>query len=174
MLVLKSSNKYKISEYKRLLKDVDIDVQEGEDLKEVVGSIDEVIIYKTLNAGENVLVEDTAFIVNGKEEIEIKWKQNELITGDEVTWIISLGLFKEGKIIVYRGMIDAVVNKELGTDGAYFEPFIVPLDLNPDKMSYTELAKIIDKDLIDPRAMAVDNLLEGVPELVVPIEIIKK
>ena len=165
-MILKSSNPYKISEYKRLLANTDISIEKGEDLREVLGSINEVIIYKAIDAGENVLVEDATLIINGVEEVEIKWKLDSLKTGDEVTWIISLGILNNGIIRVYQGSIDVIVDRSLGMDGVAFEPFFVPIENNPDKLSYTVLAKTINKDIIDPRAKAVSKLLNGKIDIV--------
>lgn len=162
-LIFKSSNAHKVNEFKRLFGDTEIVVESGEDLREVSGTIDEVVVYKALEAGENVLVEDTTMIINGKEEIEIKWKYNDLQTGDKLTWIISLGVFREGRVDVYRGQIDCVVNRNLGADGVVFEPFIVPIENNPEEISFTQLSLVIDKDIIDPRAMAVKELLSEQP-----------
>lgn len=170
ILTFKSSNAHKINEFKRLFGDTEILVESGDDLREVAGSIDEVVVYKAIEAGENVLVEDTTMIINGKEEIEIKWKYNDLKTGDKLIWIISLGVFRNGRVEVYRGQIDCVVDRSLGTDGVVFEPFIVPVDKNPNRLSFTQLALAVDKDTIDPRAMAVKELLSNNPVLTRAIE----
>ncbi len=161
MLKLKSSNPYKISEYQRLLKSEAIQIEAGDDLKEVLGTAMEVIIHKAIDSGEDVLVEDTTLIVNGVEEVEIKWKQDELKDGDKVTWVISLGLVRNGKVEIYRAEKDLIVDRSFGKDGVAFEPFLVPVEDNPDRLSYTLLSKAIDKDIIDPRAMAVRKFLAG-------------
>lgn len=160
-IILKTSNPYKLSEYQRLLNGHDIEIQKGMDVKEVLGTIDEVIIYKTLAAGENILVEDTTLIINGKEEVEIKWKADKLKTGDKIKFIVSIGILTNNKVKVAQAEIEAVVDRSLGTDGVEFEPYIVPTLNNTDKLSYTKLSKAINKDLISPRAMALKKFLNN-------------
>jgi len=165
-LIFQSSNSYKISEYKRLLDGQDIEIQNGKDIKEVLSDMDEVIIYKAIEAGENVIVEDTVLFIDGKEEVEIRWKWKDLKTGSHIRWIISIGIVRNGFVEVYRGQTEAIVDRSKGMDGEAFEPFIVPINDNPNKLSYSELAKVIDKDIIDPRAVAVKNLLNDNPTFV--------
>ena len=166
MLILKSSNQYKISEYTRLLKGTEVTVETGSDLKEVLSDMDTVIIYKSLAGGKNVIVEDTILIINGKPEVEIRWKWKNLKTGDKVTWVISIGVLVENQVKVYRGSIDAIVQRTSNEVGEAFEPLLVPVENNFNKMSYSNLAKIINKDTIDPRAMAVQKLLNNDPVFV--------
>jgi len=161
MIKLKTSNKYKISEYQRLLSSENIIIEEGEDLKEILGTADEVIMYKAIDAGENILVEDATLIINGREEVEIKWKADSLKTGDYVTWVISLGIVRNGILQVYKAQTDLIVDRSLGNDGVAFEPFLIPINNNPNKLSYTVLSKKIDKDIIDPRAMAIKKFLNN-------------
>lgn len=172
MLKLKSSNAYKISEYQRLLASEDVTVEEGEDLREILGTAMEVIVHKAIDSGENVLVEDTTLIVNGVEEVEIKWNRDKLKTGDEVTWVISIGIVRNGRVEIYRSETDLIVDRSFGEDGVAFEPFLVPVKNNPTKTSYTLLSKMIDKDIIDPRAMAVKKFLAGETERVVNLDTI--
>jgi len=166
MLILKSSNQYKIKEYNRLLANTEVKVEAGADLKEVLADKDTVITYKAIAGGDNVIVEDTVLIINGKEEVEIRWKYQDLKTGDNVKWIISIGVLQNGEVKVYRGETEAIVDRSFGNDGEAFEPFLVPVKNNPNKISYTLLGKEIDKDIIDPRAMAVQKLLNNDPVFV--------
>jgi len=166
MLILKSSNQYKISEYTRLLKNTAVKVETGNDLPEVLSDRDTVITYKSLAGGNNVIVEDTVLVIDGKEEVEIRWKWKDLKTGSHVKWIISIGVLQDNQIKVYRGEIEAFVDRKFTGNGEAFEPFIVPIDNNPTNTSYTLLSKLINKDIIDPRAMAVQNLLDDNPVFV--------
>jgi len=159
-MVLKTSNPYKIKEFTRLLCDTEITIEKGTDIKEVLADKDTVVLYKAMAAGENVLVEDSVLTINGKEEVEIRWKWQDLKTGSHIIWTISIAIMLNDTIKVYRGEVEAIVDRSLGMDGEAFEPFIVPLKNNPNKLSYVELGKIINKDTIDPRAMAVQNLLK--------------
>jgi len=169
-MILKSSNTHKIKEFQRLLIGKNIIIQKGEDIKEVLGNKDEVIIYKTLAAGNNVLVEDSVLIIDGKEEVEIRWKWKNLKTNSLIKIIISIGLLKNNKVYVYRGELEAIVDRSKGMNGVAFEPFIIPLEHNPNKLTFTELMKVINKDLFDPRAKAVKNLLNNNPAFIIDVK----
>lgn len=69
-IILVSSNKNKIEEFKLYISNLKI--QEGKDLKEVDGTIDEVIIYKAKAAGKGFIVEDTIVSVDNKEIVDIR------------------------------------------------------------------------------------------------------
>lgn len=85
--IFTTSNKFKSQEFKKYLPSVKI--KKGKDLDEVMGTKEDVIIYKSLDAGEGYLVEDTILIVNGEEIVDIRWKADELEEGDKATWEIG-------------------------------------------------------------------------------------
>lgn len=124
-MILVSSNQKKINEFKNYFPD--LIVQTGKDIKEVLGTKEEVIMYKSLEAGNNYVVEDTIVEVDGKELVEIRWKKNSLVNGQKIRWITSLGYYKDDKIYVYQGIIDGVVVTDRLDDRAFgFDDVFVP------------------------------------------------
>lgn len=123
-VILSSSNESKINEFKEILPNLKTVV--GKDIREVKGSMDEVIIYKTLEANKNEMVDDTILIVNGKEIVDIKWNIDKLKEGDKAIWVTSLG-YNDGKnITVYRGEINGTITKNRGNEGIAFDPYFIP------------------------------------------------
>lgn len=99
--VFKSSNSLKTKEFKKYFPSLKI--EEGEDLDEVMGTKEDVIVYKSLDSGPGVIVEDTVLIANGEEIVDIRWRMNELKVGDKAIWVVSLG-FNDGEYIhIFRG-----------------------------------------------------------------------
>lgn len=121
---LSSSNQNKIKEFKRIIKDLEI--VSGPDLKEVQGTMDEVIIYKSLQAGRDFIVEDTILKIDGKEVVDIKFNQEEILKqGQKASWIVSLGYNDGGTITVYRGIVNGTIVKKTG-EGFGFDPYFLP------------------------------------------------
>lgn len=173
-LKLSTSNKNKIKEFKRF--GLSFDIVEGLDVKEVQGTIDEVIIYKTLNFPEFTIVEDTVLSVNGEEVVDIRWKVNELskMKDPKIQWIVSLGLVDNGYLYVYRGSIDCdFINQSsdfIPPDSFGFDSFLKPKNVD---LSFYELNQEGEKDLYSPRKIAVDQLLQGVYTLKIPVNSIQ-
>jgi len=151
---LSSSNKNKINEFKRILPD--IEVIEGSDLKEVQGTIDEVIIHKSLDAGKDMVVEDTILIVDGQEVVDIKWnKLYKTENTKKVSWIVSLG-YNDGKnIYISRGIINGVLVEHNGVDGFGFDPYFLP---DGSELTLAELEHNGIKDNFSARYLALLNL----------------
>jgi inosine/xanthosine triphosphate pyrophosphatase family protein len=156
-MILVSSNLTKIAEFKNYLGDT-LQIQSGKDLPEVLGTIDEVITYKSLDAGDGYIVEDTILIINGEEVVDIRWKIDSLQEGDEATWITSLGYNKNGVITVYRGYQKGVLTKSHGTDGFAFDPYFIPIELigSSNELTLTELGE--NKSKYSSRVFALQNL----------------
>lgn len=106
--VFQSSNEFKIKEFQKHLPNLRI--EKGEDLDEVLGTKDDVIIYKSLDAGPNIIVEDTILIVNGEEFVDIRWRADELQVGDKATWVVSLGYNDGENIYVFRGSVNGRIS----------------------------------------------------------------
>ena len=70
-VILISSSQGKIKEFKEFVPHLEI--QTGKDLPEVLGTMDEVIIYKSLLAGKDYLVEDTIVSIDNEEIVDIKF-----------------------------------------------------------------------------------------------------
>lgn len=123
-VILSSSNKSKINEFKEILPNLKTVV--GKDIREVKGTMDDVIIYKTLEANKNEMVDDTILIVNGKEVVDIKWNIEKLKEGDKAIWVTSLGYNDGKKITVYRGEVEGTITKNRGDEGFAFDPYFIP------------------------------------------------
>ncbi len=156
-VILSSSNKSKIEEFKQILPNLKTVV--GKDIKEVDGNIDEVIIYKTLEAQKNEMVEDTILIVNGKEVVDIKWNIDKLKEGDKAIWVTSLG-YNDGKsVTIYRGELNGIITKKRGNDGVAFDPFFIPEN---STMTLSELKKENLKIFFSARTKALLNFRNNI------------
>ena len=167
IIKLTTSNIKKIEEFKRF--GLSFDIAEGLDLKEVDGSIDDVILYKAMDAGDNLLVEDTVLVVNDKEVVDIRWNIEELKKQDnpDIKWITSLAIKEEGFIYIYRGEIKCALVENANDvvtleDSFGFDPYLCPIlnDIVVNK-TFQELNKEGLKDNYSPRKMAVEQLQNG-------------
>lgn len=159
-IILKSSNERKINEYKRY--GLNFPVEKGEDLDEVLSNdYVTVIKYKALDAGINVLVEDTIVTVDGDVMVDFKWKTHMMnsFVGKEFKWRTSLA-YNDGKEIY-------VVTSEVDCDVVYSdhipEAFAIDPYIRPKGVEYTyhELELQGNKDKYSPRKMAIDKLLKN-------------
>lgn len=165
-VALSTSNTKKINEFRRF-GFRSFEIKEGLDLKEVDGTLEEVIIHKTLDAGENVLVEDTVLIVNGKEIVDIRWKIEEIsdLINPLIQWKTSLGVLDDGILYLYSATINCKLvddaKKLIMPDDAFgFDPYLIPISDDNDKTFY-ELENIKMKDYYSPRKQAVENVVKG-------------
>jgi len=151
-MILQTSNINKLKEFQRILPG--LQSEKGKDLKEVQGTMNEVIIYKSLEAGKGIIVEDTILIVDGEEIVDIRWKIDSLTTTSDIRWIVSLG-YNDGKSIkVYRGIIDGNLVKT-DKEGFGFDPYFIP---NGTDLSLQELTELNQKDKYSARNIALINL----------------
>lgn len=166
---LTTSNKNKIAEYARF--GLPFDVAEGMDLKEVLSNIEDVILHKALDAGKGKLVEDTVLTINDEEIVDIRWKLSELTTMDspKIKWTTSLAILDDdGFVYIYVGSIPCNLIKDaenvVPEDDAFgFDPYLIPETNNPElQKTFYELEKLDMKDLVSPRKMAVQELINGI------------
>jgi len=111
---ISTSNQNKINEIKRIFPN--IEVVKGADLKEVLGTMDEVILYKSLDAGKDFVVEDTILTIDGQEVVDIRWNQKDKLKNTKkVSWIVSLG-YNDGEKIYQKIAREphSIVVKQLG------------------------------------------------------------
>lgn len=174
-LKLSTSNKNKILEFKRF--GLSFDIIEGIDVKEVQGTIDDVIIYKTLNFPSLTIVEDTVLSVNGEEIVDIRWRVSELskMTDPIIQWTVSLGLVDGDYLYIYRGVIDCdFINQKtdfIPEDSFGFDSFLKPKNVED---SFYELNQKGLKDNYSPRKLAVDFLMKGNYYKKIPLSSINK
>lgn len=148
---LKTSNKNKALEFKLLFPELEI--VEGEDKREVLGTLDEVIIYKT---EIGFITEDTVLAINGEVKVDIKWNINSLNEGDDVEWIVSLGYSDGEYIYISRGLTKGNITKKRGTDGFGFDPYFIP---EGEIKTLSELGD--KKELFSARKQALLNFKNG-------------
>jgi len=168
-MILKTSNKSKMAEFKRILGDKLV-IEPGIDLPEVDGNKDEVIIYKSLEAGKNIIVEDTILLLDGKEVVDIKWNQEDKLKNTKVaTWITSIGYNDGEQIHVYRGIINGIV-VEPKVPGFAFDPYFLP---DGSDLTLSELDKVGRKEEFSARKIALINLVKNRSEFSIDISKIK-
>ena len=157
-LTILSSNEKKIREYNRF--GLNVKAEKGLDLPEVDGDINDVIIYKSLIAGTNKIVEDTILEVDGVEVIDIRWKIKQMNKNASARWIVSLGL-NDGKYIkVYRGIINGQLVKTENAEGFGFDEYFIHEGSN---QTLGELDKKGLKDNFSARKFACQKLIEDNP-----------
>lgn len=165
-----TSNKNKQIEFKRLFGVYPLQISSGDEHQEVLGTINEVILYKSLAYGDNTIVEDTTAIINceqyidieracegivssGEVIVDIKKRDKDLNTGDFIKKVSSLAVNRDGEILIFRGTMFGIINRSLGDS---FESFITPI-LGQDTLNGT-LADLTNRgfrDLISWRSTAV-------------------
>lgn len=130
-----SSNVDKIKEFKEILGDF-IVIEKGKDIKEIQGNIDDVITYKSLDAGKDYIVEDTVLVIldknlnHKKEIVDIRWKIDELKEGQVVKAVTSLGYNNGIYIYIFRGeQVGVITKKRKDVFGFGFDPYFVPIEL---------------------------------------------
>jgi inosine/xanthosine triphosphate pyrophosphatase family protein len=154
-LVIVTSNPKKIKEYNDF--GLNIKAETGLDLPEVDGNIDDVIIYKALDAGINKIVEDTVLEVDGVEIVDIRWKIKEMNKDADARWIVSLGVNDGERIKVYRGIINGKIIKKDNIKGFGFDEYFVP---DGTKLTLGDLNKLGRKSDFSARRLAVENLVK--------------
>lgn len=153
-----SSNINKINEYKRFGLN-NLEVLSGKDIREVSGTSEEVIIHKCLEAGENVIVEDSILIINGIEIVDIKYQLENLnnFIGKFAIFKVTLGIQLKGLIKTYAAeLIGTIQNLPKEADNFGFDYCFVPYK---QLKSLYELDKLGLKDNFSPRRMAIEKLI---------------
>ena len=163
-MYLISSNETKLKEFKRILPEISI--LKGKDLKEVDGTPEEVIIYKSIEAGKNTVVEDTILVIDGKEIVDIKWKINQLkkLKSNKTIkakWEVLIGYNNGTEIYIYKGVVNGRINPNSKDKGYQFDPFFIPNDnyfeKNIDNKSLAVLENENKKDYFSARKNALIN-----------------
>jgi len=153
---LVTSNKQKLEEFKRILPE--IEAVQGKDLREVDGTHEEVIIYKSIEAGKGTIVEDTILIVQGEEVVDVKWKIEELKKHKDsahCVWVTILGVNNGNSIKLYKGSIKGIINSNSKDPGLSFDPYFIP---EGSTVSLGYLDSVGKKDDFSARKKALMNL----------------
>lgn len=161
---ISTSNQRKIEEIKSIINN--IEVVKGVDLKEVNGTMDEVILHKAKDAGTGFIVEDTILKIDGVEVIDIRWNQEDKLKDTKkVEWIVSLGYNNGTHIEVFRGIINGII-VEPNCEGYGFDPYILP---DGSDITVAELDKLGRKNDFSARKFALLNLKNNKPEFITKI-----
>jgi inosine/xanthosine triphosphate pyrophosphatase family protein len=164
-LFISTSNPRKLAEFKRF--GLSVEARMGEDLPEVQGTPEEVIIYKALAAGENVLVEDTSLDIEGFDAgVNIRWvmesvKKTAALNGSltvPALWRVLIAVQQNGVLYVAKAEVPGVVTGEPRGTGFGFDTYFIP-----DGYTQTlgELEELGQKDGISARRSALLNLMNG-------------
>lgn len=125
--VIVTSNSNKIREYQRIAGDK-LRTLAGEDLAEILGTPDEIIIHKAMMAGEGHMVEDAIVWINGEAHVDVKWKLEAMLRGDypigsKLVWEVRLAVLHQGVVYGYLGQTFGTLCKPDG-DGFGIDPVI--------------------------------------------------
>lgn len=163
-VILSTSNQNKLNEFKRF--GLQFEIQTGLDLPEVNGTIEEVIKYKALHAGEGILVEDSVLKIDGEEVTDIRWRIDELaeLKDPEIQWQVSLAILEDNTVTVYTSSIDCALVENaqrvhVPKDAFGFDPYLCPV--GSDNKTFYELEKANQKDQFSPRKAVVMKVLKG-------------
>lgn len=164
---LVTSNPNKLAEFKGF--GLDLEAFDGADLREVQGTIDEVILHKAKDAGAGLVVEDTILEINGEEVVDIRWRIAQLSdkVGTPANWIVSLGYNTGTHIRVYRGVIPGILISGVASVNSFgFDPFFVPAGQD---RTLEVLAQLGLKGNYSARKRAVEAMLTDKPVLVMAL-----
>jgi inosine/xanthosine triphosphate pyrophosphatase family protein len=160
---LLTSNPNKLKEFQAYLGDK-LTMSKGVDIKEVQADSETVILYKSLAAGKNTIVEDTVLFVDGVEVVDIRYKLDslkELKKAPVSLWQVMMAYNDGNHIYLFKsatiGTLKAV--SDVPDDAFGFDPNFYPA--NSDKSLY-ELEKMGKKESFSARVGALKNLSEFV------------
>ena len=159
---LVTSNMNKLKEFKRFGLS-GINIEKGVDLDEVDSDSETVILYKSISAGPNRIVEDTSLHVDGEDVgANIRWLLDNLnqFDGKSAVWEVYLG-FNDGLTVStfkgsIKGAIIATDNKVENSFG--FDQYFVP---EGQTKTLYELELAGQKDLYSARKLAVENMISN-------------
>ena len=163
--VLLTSNPNKLKEFQKYIPEMTSEI--GKDIREVDGTSEEVIIYKTLEVPKGRMVEDTILLVNGVEVVDIRYTGNDAINdGDNLIWSVKLGYNSGDEIQVFSGEIKGTaVFDRRSTDAFGFDDIFLPI--GSDKTLF-ELGE--DKEKFSARKLAINNYLLNTPVITLSIK----
>lgn len=174
-----SSNKNKIKEVKEFFGN-SIEMIEGKDFPEILDNKENVIIYKTLLANSNIIIEDATISIEGREIVDIKWELENLAKTLKIDqklkteWTVILGIKKEKEIILIKRTIKGFfINPEKlpETDYFLFDPYFIPK--NSDNQTLHELRLNKTKYKFNPRILAIKDLLFNKNQQIIKLKNIK-
>lgn len=159
---LVTSNIDKLKEFKRFGLH-DIMIEKGIDLDEVDSDSETVILYKSISAGPNRIVEDTSLHIDGENVgSNIRWLLDNLnqFEGKVAFWEVYLGFNDGDTVSIFKGSIKgSIVSVENKVENSFgFDQYFIP---EGQTKTLYELEIAGKKDLYSARKIAVDNLISN-------------
>lgn len=177
--VILTSSEQKIQEYKKM--DLTA-VKPVTELPEVVGTPDEVILYKTIGAAEFIFIEDTIVVIDGKPIVDWKFTyKDHVVPGKPFVWEVRLAYRKNGYIYSCTERANLVFTNETPTSpdfDAYSKPQYSTLNGHPTyKPNTSDMLLVEHKNLGSyadecPRRRALRRHKCELVDLVVPESVI--
>ncbi len=158
MFVLTSSQ-HKVDEYTAL----GMSAKLGHSTREVLGTMDEVIMYKILSSDAHTLVEDTVLKVDGEIIVDLKFRAKGMKACADASWITSLGYHDDVNLYVYRGIINGRIEVPPDVCISSFEPYFVPQGTD---LTLFELRRMGAKSRFSARRIALDAYRNSAPTFV--------
>lgn len=162
MFKLVTSNQNKLKEFQRYGIQ-NLIIEPGKDLKEVQADSQTVIVYKSLEAGKNHIVEDTSLHVENEDVgANIRYLLDDLkkYNGKKAVWEVLIGLNDGETISIYQGVIEGTITDKFKNQnlGFGFDAYFIP---NGTNNTLYELELNEKKDNYSARKKCVDNYLEN-------------
>jgi inosine/xanthosine triphosphate pyrophosphatase family protein len=160
-MILFTSNASKRREFERF-NIPGLVIREGEDLREIVSTPEDIIVYKALEAGEGRIVEDAIVVVAGVPIIDVKWQIDAILkgkypVGTKIDWQVRLGILRNGRVDTFFGVTEGTIC-EATEDGFGIDPVVLVDGIGK---SMARLDKEGTKDPISARRLAIENLVNG-------------
>ena len=171
---LLTSNKNKLKEFKRF-GIPNIEMALGKDIKEVDSDPITVAVYKSLDSGEDTVIEDTSLHVEGADiGVNVRWLFENLgnYNGNKAVWEVLLAHNDGVEINIYQGKVKGrITNAFEDLEGFGFDKYFIPESV---EKTLCELESDGKKDLFSARRIAVDNLINKKPIKTVKIADVEK
>jgi XTP/dITP diphosphohydrolase len=163
---LRTSNSKKLAEFQRF--GLAVRAEAGADLPEVVGTPEEVVIYKALAAGPGVLVEDTSLDVEGFDAgVNVRWLLDTVTAQlqaspspvePKAVWRVMLAFHQDDAMYISRAEVPGRMIANPRGAGFSFDAYFVP---DGYEQTLGEMDAAGTKDLVSARKTALTNLLAG-------------
>lgn len=164
--MLRTSSPGKLAEFQRF--GLNIRAEAGEDLAEVEGSPEEVIVYKALAAGPGILVEDTSLDVDGYDVgVNLRWllvSLKERLSAassappPRASWRVMLAIHQNGVMRIACATVVGHLVAEPRGGGFSFDPHFIP---EGHVLTLGEMSDLGTKDQCSARKQAAERLLAG-------------
>jgi len=166
-LKLNTSNLGKLVEFQRLFGETYSLTTTKQDLGEIESTPENVAIHKSIQMGDDVLVEDTSLDVEGASVgVNVKWMLDNLheFEGKAAKWTVMLAIKKGPNARICHGVVSGTIVKAVGNQGFGFDPVFKP-DLSDKTLAQEK------PDRVNARFYAVQALMSNDPKFCKTLEI---